>query len=234
MPGRNYFLVTALPGLEDLGSAPPLSLPGLLEHVDDAPAPHALIEALVLADDLLQRQAFLAGEIEQIAPAVLTGGQATDEEPLPAFLATPENEGPLRAVGDVVWEQYYRHVADVARRRGSKFLAAWGAHEVALRNALAKARAEALGLEPADYLVAADLADRDADFDTLIHDWSSARDPLEGLKVLDRARWQWLGDHDGWFTFADDELVAYAAKLMLLCRWHRLTQAPAADASRPL
>jgi hypothetical protein len=51
---------------------------------------------------------------------------------------------------------------------------------------------------------------------------------LEGQKVLDRARWAWLDEHDRWFTFEDDELAAYAARLLLVNRWHRITSPPAA------
>ena len=67
--------------------------------------------------------------------------------------------------------------------------------------------------------------DADADFETVISDWAAAPDPLAGLKVLDRVRWEWLDEHDGWFTFANDELAAYAARVMLLHRWHRIYSA---------
>jgi hypothetical protein len=49
--------------------------------------------------------------------------------------------------------------------------------------------------------------------------------PLSGLKVLDRARWDWLSRNDRAYSFENDEIAAYAAKLMLLHRWRRLAQA---------
>jgi len=37
------------------------------------------------------------------------------------------------------------------------------------------------------------------------------------------ARWAWLADNDAWFSFRDDELAVYAARLMLLHQWKRIT-----------
>jgi hypothetical protein len=222
----NYYLVTALPALGDLGSPPPLAPADLVDHVRGAGA-RPLVEAVFLSDDLLQRDAFLAGEAEEPEPAVLSAAQVQDEEPLPAYLAVEGEEAPGREgpATDAVWARYFRHAAAVARRQGSPFLEAWVAYEVALRKALAAARAKSLDLDPETYLVAADLEDDDADVSALVSEWTDAETPLEGLRVLDQARWQWLQDHDAHFTFADDELAAYAAKLTLLVRWHRLEQA---------
>lgn len=224
MPGQNYYLLSALPTLGDLGSAAPLTSGQLLDHVADAPGPAALIRVLLLSDDLLLREALLAGEVDDASPAVLTGGQLRDEQPLPAFLAGPE-EAAGAIAADAVWGAYFRHGADMARKCESAFLAAWVAHEVAMRNALAAARAKALDLEAGPFLVAPDLAAEDCDFGALLGEWAAAPDPLAGLRVLDMARWAWLVERDGWFSFADDELAAYAAKLMLLRRWNRLDAA---------
>ncbi len=222
----NYYRVTALPSLGDLGSPPPITPAEWVAHLSGASA-REVVEVLLLSDDLLQREAFLAGESEQVEPAVLSAEQARDEAPLPPSLA-PEGDEPSARQGppsDAVWEAYFRHVADVARRRGSPFLQAWVGYEVGLRNALATARAKALDLDPEPYRVASDLADPDAVVQQPVSEWADAENPLEGLRVLDRGRWQWLADHDPHFTFADDELAVYAARLMLLVRWYRLERA---------
>ena len=221
----NYYLVTALPTLGDLGSPPPIAPADLVDGLRDASA-RGLVEAVFLSDDLLQHDAYLAGEVDEAEPAVLSADQVQDEEPMPAFLAgeaeqAPPSEGPAT---DAIWARYFRHADAVARRERSPFLEAWVGYEVGLRNALAAARAKSLDLEVETYLVATDLADRDSDFSALVSEWTDAANPLEGLRVLDRARWAWLHEHDAHFTFADDELAAYAAKLMLLVRWHRLEQ----------
>lgn len=36
-----------------------------------------------------------------------------------------------------------------------------------------------------------------------------------------RARWAWIERHDAWFSFAVDEMLAYAARVMLLEQWRR-------------
>jgi len=221
----NYYLLTALPPLGDLGSPPPLTPADLVKHVAGARAQPA-VEAVLMGDDLLQREAFLAGEVPEVTPAVLTPAQARNEQPLPPFLAgSPEGaEGRRGPAVDALWEAYFRWADGVAERTGNRFLKAWVGLEVRLRNDLARARAKALGLEVEPYLVAEDLADPEADVAGLVAAWSEAPNPLEGLRVLDRGRWAWLAEHDAWFTFADDELAAYAAKLVLLVRWHRLAE----------
>jgi len=61
----------------------------------------------------------------------------------------------------------------------------------------------------------------------VIAEWTAAPDPLAGQRVLDQARWSWLKEHDAWFSFGGDELAVYAAKLMLIDRWHRVAAAAA-------
>jgi len=222
MTRRHYYHIAALPALGDLGSAPPWNHSELLNHLSDVPRVRQIVAALLLGDDLVQREALLAGELEQVSPAVLTPEQVADEQPLPEPLSGPEGEGSPRRVGDAVWAAYFRYALEVAGEQESPFLRAWVGHEVTLRNALASARARALDLDPGDYLVAPDLGQTDEDLTALLGEWSAAADPLAAERVLDRARWQWLNDHDGWFTFADDEVAVYAARLMLLWRWHRV------------
>ncbi len=227
MISENYFLITALPALGDLGSALPITPAELLDHVGpDRPAGQA-IEVLFLADDLLQRQALLAGEIEQTQPTVLRLAQLRDEQPLPPYLTmeqteqAPSHPAPI----DAIWEVYFRHAAATARRRHNRLLSAWVPWEVTLRNALAVRRATALNLPVESYCVAQDLQNTDLDFEVLLNEWAAARDPLAGQKILDRARWAWIAEQEMYFSFADEELTAYAARVMLLQRWERITAA---------
>jgi len=233
MARQNYYLLSSLPHLGELGSQPPVGLDAFLEKVNGAPV-RPVVDALLLADDLLQRDAVQAGELDEPRPLVLSDAQARGEAPLPEVLAPAEPDGaPPRVVTDRTWEAYFRHAAAVARRSHSAFLQAWVGHEVALRNAVAAERAAALDLDPSAYQVATDLAPGDVDVSAAVNEWASARDPLAGLRALDAARWRWIADHEAWFTFGDDEVVAYAARLMLLVRWQRLeaaAEAPAAAA----
>ena len=240
MGGQNYYLLASLPSLGEVGSTPPLTPAQLLDRVADAAGPSRLIGALLLGDDLLLRESVMSDKEMDAQPAVLTAEQLRDEAPLPAMLVAEAEEGVSRIAADVVWEAYFRYAADVARQAGSTFLSDWVGSEVALRNALAASRAKTLGLDAEAYRVVDDLADRDAEFNAVLGEWAAAPNPLAALRVLDTARWAWLIDREGWFTFQDDELAAYAAKLMLLCRWNRLEaaerearNAPAAEARTP-
>lgn len=224
-PGQNEYLLAALPSLGELGQTPPITPTDLLAHVAPFAGPNAIVQAVLLSDDLLQRQAVLAGEIDRPSPAVLSGEQLQDQAPLPDYLVGPAEDDRRPVAGDdLLWEAYFRHVAEVARSCGNRFLAEWTTFEVGLRNAVAASRARALGLDVASYLVATDLAGDLNDFSAVVNEWSSAATPLAGLRVLDGARWAWLADNDAWFSFKDDELAAYAVRLMLLTRWRRLSE----------
>lgn len=234
MAGGFYFLLTALPTLGELGAAAPMTLGKLAEFLSHAEGPRLLVETIALADDLVQREALLAGEIDQASPNVLTTAQLRDEEPLPDYLCPPADQNQTNKIpADALWAAYYHRAASVAADFKSPFLAKWVGFDVTLRNALASARAKALGIEPADYLVAPELSEVIDQFDPLINEWTAAPDPLAAMRVLDQARWRWLGDNDRWFSFDQDELVAYAAKLMLLNRWHRLATAQAEQDAQP-
>lgn len=222
MSGDNYFLLASLPALGDLGSPPPMSPAYLLERVADAGGNRSLLEAVFLSDDLLQRQAFLSGEKQEIEPAVLTLPQVRNEEPLPEFLLAIPSETGVESTIDALWEAYYRYVAALADQMKSTFLTEWVGFEVSLRNALVGARAKALGLDAHSFMVAPDLGEDTGRFAGVLSEWAMAPDPLAGLRVLDQARWDWLWTNDDWFSFGDDEVVAYGAKLMLLQRWNRI------------
>ena len=223
MSGDNFYLLTFLPGLGDLGSAPPLTPAELIEQAQGLAQAELLLRTIFLSDDLLQHQAYLAGETKDLAPTVLTRSQAADEEPLPNYLAVVKDERDTEEVNpDCYWENYYRYAARQAKKNSSRFLTDWVGFEVQLRNALTEERAKILSLNPLDYLVAADLGNTDLDFSGVINEWSAAADPFAGLRVLDNARWKWLGENDGWFSFENNEIAAYGAQLMLLHRRFRL------------
>jgi hypothetical protein len=132
---------------------------------------------------------------------------------------------------DRVWALYFEHAAKLAR--GGEMLAEWVRYEVGLRNALAAARAKALGLDAARYLVAERLGRGEEEYAAVLGEWSAAANPLAGLKVLDAARWNWIAEHSRHFTFSDDELAAYAARLVILHRWKRIAAAQQEQASTP-
>jgi len=228
MARKHYHLLCALPDLKGFGSAPPLGKSALLAMVRDCGGPEGSIRLLFLGDDLLQREAVLCGEMdpEQADLAVLSPSQATDSQPLPEFLMPPGTEdeemtrNPLAV--DVIWRRYFFHAAGMAQGLRSRFLASWVAYEVGLRNAMARMRAETLGLDARPYLVAEELGKPPLAFDRELEEWRRASHPLAGLETLEKIRWQWLTEQEPRYDFSDDEVVAYGAKLMVLLRWRRM------------
>lgn len=227
---RYEYLLSILPTLEPIGSIPPLSKQSFLEQVTESNGPVNTVKALLLSDDLMQYQSLLAEEFEKdrIDLAILSLDVAEDESVLPDYLLPKEkteeqqDEQSIRMSVDGIWEQYFHYAASVAKRTQSSFLKAWIGFEVGLRNALASARAQTLELEPEAYLVAPELADKKTDYSNIVSDWSGASNPLNALRVLDEARWNWCEEHGGWYSFHACEVEVYAAKLMLLHHWRRI------------
>jgi hypothetical protein len=224
---RYEYLLSALPGLEPIGSVPPIGKRSFLEMVIEAAGPVRTIETILLNDDIQQYQGLLAGEIDhsKLDMAILTVDKDAAESVLPEFLLPADDsqhsENDRLAV-DEVWSRYFRHAEKVAEREQSDFLRGWICFEAGLRNALVTARAQALDLDAAAYLVVPELADSDMDYSAIISAWSSAANPLAAQETLDKARWDWLSENEGWFSFKAAEIEVYAAKLVLLHHWRRI------------
>ena len=226
---RHFYLLCVLPGLKTFESPPPISKKELLSVVTESGGPTEIVQLLLLNDDLLQREAVLAGEIEpdHIDPVVLSHEQSVGKEPLPDFLVTGhevENESVDNFIaGDSIRRNYFYHVSEIAKINRSEFLKTWVQFEVGLRNALTKVRAKALKLDPSPYLVAPELENPNLSFENILGDWMRVPNPLEAAEVLDKARWNRLTEHEQWFSFSSDEIFAYTAKLMILHRWRQIT-----------
>lgn len=224
--GANYYLLTSLPTLARPGVAPPVSPGELRTRVADSDAA-PLVDVVLLSDDLRQRQAVLAGEPLHAEGAVLTPDQLAGKAPLPGPLDVEATDTPGRLPADLVWEAYWHHAMAVARRRRSRFLGAWARLEVALRNGVAAARADALGAPAERHLVAPDLAANEAMVARAVAAWSDAADPLKGWRSLVYARWSWAVKEEPRFSFDKDEVTAYAVKILLLRDWRRTMGAAA-------
>jgi len=227
-----YYL-TALPTVAELGSKPPLELAELRAMLESPAWIREPVDAVLLQDDLLQRESFLAGESADVAPAVLTPAQARNEAPLPDALqieadGKEDHRDPNEI--DQLWGNYFRYVMELSRDIQCPILREWTGYEVGLRNALATARAERLGLTGDGYLVASELESLVEDFDDLIGECKRADEPLAAQRLLIRARWDWVNEHGQWFSFRTDELAAYALKLMLLHQMYRLDGTEESDA----
>lgn len=227
----NHYTVTALPGLPALGGAPPLSQREVLEHVRDTARAEEAVRLLLLGQDLRLRDAFLSGEVEHPEPAVLDVAQVKGEAPLPPELDVSAKDVPPREAMEATWAAYFRHAAARAEALPSPFLVAWLRHEVGLRNALSRARAQSIGADVGSSQLAVELGDDAPHFTQLVGQWSATTNQLAATRLLDGARLQWIDAHAPVFSFDDDELVAWAARLLIVQRWHRVGVAPDALAS---
>ncbi|MGD2071294.1 MAG: hypothetical protein PVI57_21675 [Gemmatimonadota bacterium] len=221
MSAENHYALAALPTLRRPGAAPPFALVELLERVPPGRA-RRLAAAVLLSDDLRQREAWLAGELRVPDPAVLELAQLRGDEPLPEALGIEVGEdGPQSLPAEELWLAYARYVTALARSQRSPLLGRWIATEIGLRNRLVQRRSRALRLDPARYLMDETLEEVGPHEEAAVEAWAQAPDPLAGLRVILMARWRWLSRNEPWFTFRDEEFVAYAAKLILLHRWQR-------------
>lgn len=232
MTAENFYILSALPGLVDMAVAPSIRPRQLLEMTESNPPAQEAVACIFLSDDLIARQSFLSGEITEVDPIVLSDAQMRNEAPLPSYLVHRDDDITFRIPDDVLWDNFFHHTEGIAAKTGNVFLKDWVGFEVSLRNQLAVARAKALNLESQNYLVATQLQDGRHDFSHILSEWSAAATPLAGQNVLDQGRWNWLGEHDQWFSFSNEELAAYAAKLILVNRQQRLRQTPAGDGKR--
>jgi len=222
---RYDYLLSILPGLEPIGSIPPMSKNDFISMVSDANGPIKTVKTLLLSDDLVQYEALLSEETEKdnIDIAVLAFEKAENEPILPDFLLSeePTDENKQLSV-DAIWTRYFKHALLVAKNNHSRFLKSWIGFETGLRNAIATTRAQTLGLDPEAYLVTPELVDSDTDYNGIISSWSATHNPLMAHEIIDKARWDWLEEHGNWYSFNKDEIEVYAAKLMLLHHWRRI------------
>ncbi len=223
-----YFVLSALPPLGELGTAPSLTAAALRDLLagDDRDA----VDAVLLGDDLAQHVALTAGETIEPSPAVLSAAQLRGRLRLPEPLDDDNDTRSGGASAERLYARYFGYVVDAGRRTGVPLLGAWARYEVALLNALADVRAKHLGRSLADHNLMPDLDVDPADVAPVVKDWLHAKDPLDGERRLERARWAWIAERDDWFGFSRTELVAYALRLVVLQRW-QTREAPMLSAS---
>ena len=176
----HYYYLASLPALGELGSEPSMGFAELLEHLEENRARHPLVGSLFLLDDLLQREAFLAGELEDVDPAVFSIQQVRNESPLPEFLASVPNiqrESPARhrrpAVGGL-----FPSRGRPGPTAGEPLSGRLGRLRGGAAQRLGRGAGQRLGLDETDYVVAADLASASDEVTEAVTAWASAATPL--------------------------------------------------------
>lgn len=105
---------------------------------------------------------------------------------------------------------------------GHPFSAAWQARETQLRNAVARARAAALGAESRS--VQHPHAGYDMGVAQAVTDAFGKTDPLEREMALDRCRWHVADELARHEMFGLSAVLAFAVKLKILERWASLSE----------
>lgn len=101
------------------------------------------------------------------------------------------------------------------------FVEAWRDKEAILRNAVARERARAAGLDPARWL--RPTAGCDTLVESLVEDAFQESDPLSKEKELDRIRWGVAEELQGPDPLTVRAVLSYAVKLSILAKWRALS-----------
>lgn len=224
-----YYLLTYLPALPAMGEPLPITveeIQGLVEQEG-----RAEVLRLVLAIRLEER-------VEAVILARFRGAAVPDQSPVElegfppaigdALAAKPEEVGEDHWL-TAVWQEYYRWLEMTGKAEGSALLAEWAVFERQLREELAAFRiarsvfAAAGGKDLAS--VGASVSPEGPRFSDVLGSWVQSADPFVGERLLDQARWAFLEEHCGKYSFQIDEFVGYVLKLRLLNRYRRLDRA---------
>lgn len=104
---------------------------------------------------------------------------------------------------------------------GHPFVALWNDKEAILRNAAARERARASGVDADRWLRPTEGCD--TVIESLVEDAFQEGDPLARAKALDRVRWWIADDLQGPDPLTSRAVCAYAIKLAILSRWRALS-----------
>ena len=123
----------------------------------------------------------------------------------------------------LISHDYWRLAHAQAKSDKSQFMAAWVGFEISLKNALVDVRAKRLGKDANLYkhLVELDSGEVSSEIISV----ENVQNPLVEDEVVEHLRWKWILEHDSWFSFSNDEILAYGVKLLALHRWYRLRNA---------
>jgi hypothetical protein len=99
----------------------------------------------------------------------------------------------------------------------------WQGFDTALRNELVKVRAARKHRDASEFLRGGEKLDLSV-VQLAMHAWR-APNILEGEKILDRARWEFLDECVRGHFFDRDMLFAYGMQLLIALRWERIQAA---------
>jgi Protein of unknown function (DUF2764) len=220
---KYYRLMTSLPTIPEEVVPLSVSLSEVVTQIlDEVSGSHrSLVQALLWKVDAANGEAILLKK-----DVFYPGGTLSKEDfetmlNLPPFLDDLFRSGDALAqptmVVQAVWENYYNALFSLADTVSNKFLKSFAQFEVGIRNAIAKKRAEKMGLDVDTVQV---LGGSDAIlYSQIVLKATEADDPQSREMILDRERLALYQELEGIDPFGVDALLAYLAGAILLDSW---------------
>ena len=225
MSGENYNIISRLPVLPDFGAEPPLGFKECLDSFENEnPKVAQLAKIYAINVDLPSSAPLMDGSMRP--GVVLVPGDFKDFTRIKRFFSksTVEKvEFPEDLDLEKSFELYFRLAELEGEESDSKLFSDWVIFEVSFRNFIAKARAKKLHIPEMPKKILRELVQPFA-FEKFESDFLNVSDPIKEIELSESLRYQWLLDNDAWFSFSDDELLAYCMKLLCLERYQCLTQ----------
>jgi len=154
--------------------------------------------------------------------APLSREQLEDRRELPDFMADfldAEESGALSGTYsvDALWRSYHLHLLEISKTHGCPMLGEWAFWEAGLRNALARSRAQEIGVDLEGRLF--EESEEESLYSEMVAWASEAADPLERERVIDQNRLAKLNELAGINPFSREAALCYLLSLIILDRW---------------
>lgn len=220
-----YYLLASLPALSpSFGSEPPIGVAAFWRKIEeDAPALRELVHAALLARDVANIEQIYARQDPALAGTIpLEFLKRVVQDPAVRSRYIPEGWDLAETWKPQLWERYFAHAGEVARKHGSS-LSEWLSWELALRRAFERSRSEKTGRGKHSGVSVE--TDSYPEQQRLVDAYGKAPNPWEAEQALDRARWEKIDTLAVPYSFGKDELVRYLLHLLILERWWSLSSA---------
>jgi hypothetical protein len=213
-------LLSALPALpEDAGEELPITLDQFWwrASMEGDPALTELVGAVLMMRGVINILMALEGK-EPSYFATLNRAEVQAPTFYPEFAQTVNVDGGASAeVADQLWERYFEYALGIADEYGCDLLSTALRWEIGFRNALAIRRASTLGLDAAKYTVVEDQGVPVEEFAPWLDGVNVAEDdPVAVERALAQLRLDRLNEVQPWASTAQDAVVEYALRLLVL------------------
>jgi hypothetical protein len=223
MANKLFYLMTFLPALPNLGE--PLAEEDALARIRDEAD-----ENLLLFADLLDTENLIEQTAMQHYVAANSDYRPELPERWPEHFRKTFNR--FREISEAEWlnevfTAWFNLMIELSGQIGSELLANWAKWEFSLRTGLRIERIRQSTSHNQDFsqIIPEFMHDPDfiVDHAAIIESWKGTSDPMQGEKLLDQYRIDYLRSQGTGYSFAIEELVAYMLELRIHNRYARLS-----------